>query len=119
MKELYWILMCDSIIGLFVTLIMVSLAAVFIAVIFFPDKYEDNYEKAKTNHIKAIKISFIVGIISIIGATFTPSTKNMLLVYGIGNSIEYLKNNEGAKELPDKCIKALDCWVESLTNEEK
>lgn len=115
MKELYWILMCDSIIGLFVTLIVVSLAVVLFIVVLFPDKYENDYEKTKTKCIKTIKVSLIICIISVIGATFTPSTKNMLLVYGIGNSVEYLKNNEGAKELPDKCIKALDCWVESLT----
>lgn len=117
MKELYWILMCDSIIGLFVALIILTLMVVSIAAISFLDKYEDDYKKTKTKYIKVIKISLIICIVSIMGATFTPSTKNMLLVYGIGNSIEYLKNNEAAKELPDKCIKALDYWVESLTKE--
>ena len=119
MKELYWILMCDSIIGLFVALIVLSFAVLLFIALSFPNKYEDDYEKTKTNRIKTVKTSLIVMIISIIGATFTPTTKNMLLIYGIGSSIKYLKNNEGAKELPDKCIKALNYWVESLTPEEK
>ena len=117
MKELYWILMCDSIIGLFLTFAAASLVVIIIAITVFPNKYENDYEKTKSKLIKTIKVSLIVFIISVISVTFTPSTKNMLLVYGIGNSIEYLKNNEGAKKLPDKCIKALDYWVESLTKE--
>lgn len=32
---------------------------------------------------------------------------------------DYIKNNETAKQLPDKCINALDAWVESLTQEEE
>ena len=29
-----------------------------------------------------------------------------------------LKSNETSKQLPDKCVKALDKWVENLTKEE-
>lgn len=36
----------------------------------------------------------------------------------LGGTIDYIKSNETAKQLPDKCIKALDKWVENL-NEEK
>ena len=31
-----------------------------------------------------------------------------LLIYGVGGTIDYVKSNKTAKQLPDKCIKALD-----------
>ena len=41
-----------------------------------------------------------------------------LLIYGVGGTIDYVKLNNTAKQLPDKCIKAFDKWVDNL-NEEK
>ena len=40
------------------------------------------------------------------------------MIYGIGGTIDYIKSNETAKQLPDKCIKALDKLVDNL-NEKK
>lgn len=34
-------------------------------------------------------------------------------------TIDYVKSNETAKQLPDKCVKALDKWVDNLNEEEK
>ena len=45
-------------------------------------------------------------------------TNEALMIYGIGGTIDYIKSNETAKQLPDKCIKALDKWADNL-NEEK
>ena len=43
----------------------------------------------------------------------------MLLIYGVGGSIDYLRNNTTAQKLPDKCIEALDAWVDELFPEKK
>jgi hypothetical protein len=40
-----------------------------------------------------------------------------MLIFGIVPTIDYIQNNETAKQLPDKCINALDNWVESLTSD--
>ena len=47
-----------------------------------------------------------------------PSQKEMYAIYGVGGVIDYVQSNEQAKKLPDKCINALDKWVESITPEE-
>lgn len=44
--------------------------------------------------------------------TFTPSTRKAYKIVGIGGTIDYLKDNNTAKKLPDKCIKALDMLLE-------
>ena len=59
-----------------------------------------------------------VTIIACLINLFIPTTNEALMVYGIGGTIDYIESNETAKQLPDKCIKALDKWVDNL-NEEK
>lgn len=59
-----------------------------------------------------------VTIIAYLINFFILTTNEALMVYGIGGTIDYIKSNETAKQLPDKYIKALDKWVDNL-NEEK
>lgn len=35
----------------------------------------------------------------------------MSLIYSIGGTIDYIKSNEKAKQLPDKCLQALDKYL--------
>lgn len=53
-----------------------------------------------------------------LGTIFVPTTKEALMIYGIGGTIDYLKENPTAKQLPDKCVNALDKWADSWVNEE-
>lgn len=48
----------------------------------------------------------------------TPTKKDLLLIYGLGPTVDYIQDNEKVKELPDKCVEALSKWVDSL-NEDK
>ena len=41
-----------------------------------------------------------------------------MLIYGVGTTIDYVKQNNTLQQIPDKCINALDAWVESLTKKE-
>lgn len=46
--------------------------------------------------------------------------KEAFMIWGLGGTIDYIKSNDTAKQLPDKCIEALDKWVETLNeNKEK
>ena len=50
--------------------------------------------------------------------TFIPTTNEALLIYGVGGTIDYIKSNDTAKQIPDKCVKALDKYLDNLTKEE-
>ena len=41
------------------------------------------------------------------------------MIWGVDRTINYVKYNDTAQQLPDKCIKALEKWVDSLNEEEK
>ena len=45
-------------------------------------------------------------------------TNESLMIYCVGGTIDYVKSNKTAKQLPDKCVKALDKYLDNLTKEE-
>lgn len=48
----------------------------------------------------------------------TPTKKDLLLIYCLGPTVDYIQDNEKVKELPDKCLEALSKWEDSLDKEE-
>ena len=44
---------------------------------------------------------------------FVPTTKEAYQIYGIGGTIDYIKSNQEAKKIPDKAIKALNCFLDN------
>lgn len=52
-----------------------------------------------------------------IGAIMIPTQHDLIAIYGLGGVIDYIKSNDRAKQLPDKCIDALNKYIESLNNE--
>lgn len=49
---------------------------------------------------------------------FVPDSKQMAMIYTVGNTIEYVQGNEKIKELPDKVVKCLDKFIDEYLNEE-
>lgn len=130
MSEIYWITRLDAICN-FLTIITVASFVISVVTVAFAmcNRFEaDDYEeggKYYNCHMQKFKMflsyfkRFIfVTIIACLINSFIPTTNEALLIYGVGGTIDYIKSNETAKQLPDKCIKALDKWVDNL-NEEK
>ena len=129
MTNLYFISIFDSIIGVCVLGVICGLAAALawiVCVVLNSDidnedlSYHDE-QRLKTNNtvIKIAKPFVYAGIVCLVIATFLPSTKQGYMIYGVSNTIEYIKSNEKATELPDKVIMALDKWLEIEINDEK
>ena len=75
-------------------------------------------EQQIANIRKFAKKLFYTFIITLSVFAITPTTSEAYLIYGVGSTIDYLKSNDDAKQLPDKCIKALNAWVDKFTEEE-
>lgn len=80
------------------------------------DRHKQALKELKFTN-KGLKASIITMIIGFLGIIFVPNTRQGLLIWGVGSTIDYLKENPTAKQLPDKCINALDKWVDSFTEE--
>lgn len=62
--------------------------------------------------------SFAISLIfSILGIVLIPSTKEALMIFGIGTTYEYLKSSEATKQLPDKTVEFLNAWIDKETKE--
>ena len=131
MSELYWITRLDGI-STFLSLIAV-LSVITTIVLFFigliirsdADIYPECSETWK-GYMDICKICLywpkrcvIVFFVSVFMNMFIPTTNEVLLIYGVGGTIDYIKSNDTSKQLPDKCVKALDKYLDNLTKEEK
>ena len=131
MSTIYWITRLDAINSISITFLVFSIVTSIIFFMLFiinycslqqechSDRYYEEAKKFKKVGIKGLKISVPIFVISILSLIFVPTTRQAFLIYGVGGAIDYLKENPTAKQLPDKCIKALDRWVDSIETEEK
>ena len=121
MSEIYWITRFDALNTIFIITLVISSIISIVAIIGWLVNSDEEYDfekRIKKTCEKVMRIAITPFIIGLIGVTFTPTTKEALLIYGVGGTIDYLKSNPTAKQLPDKCIKALDVWVDSWTLEQ-
>lgn len=113
MEEIYWI----QRIGAFKTLCelctVISFAGLLIVII---DNYLEGNNRRRRRRLRRFLFS---GIFSLILSVFVPSEKDMYAIYGIGGTIDYIKSNEKAMQLPDKVVNALDKWIDDKTKEVK
>ena len=114
MSELYWITRFDGILTAVIILMVTFLLLGLVFLIGYFNVYKE--EERKIFRKRAI-IFGSIGIFFLIAQAFVPTTKQALIIYGVGGTIDYVKSNETAKKLPDKAIIALDKYLESINEE--
>lgn len=112
MAELYWITRLDGVIAFFLVLAILFL---FIGIGMAVTAWEDNKKTPK-----CVTKLFTGAVVCSLALVFIPSTKNALVIYGVGGTIDYIKQNETLQGLPDKTVKCLERFLdEYLEPEEK
>lgn len=126
MEVLYWITRLDEIkMFLFIAstiFIIYSIAStighcVLIGYEYSGMRTKDDYTQAKVLWDKTWLKSIIITIFVVLFDIFTPTEKDAYIIYGVGGTIDYIKNNKIATKLPDKAIKALDLYLDKETKE--
>lgn len=120
MTEIYWITRLGVVADIFQIFwalsLIVACVVVLICCIARAAGDEDFQFKKLGGYIKRFAFAFAF---LTIGVLFVPDKKQLMAIYGIGGTIDYIKSNDKAKELPDKCVEALMRYVESIENENK
>ncbi len=119
MNEIYWITCLgglDTLFSVFWTVPLFIIIAYAVCFVPFGDAWNDDFKNTINKYVKRI---VPIAIIGLIGDIFTPSTKEALLIYGLGTTIDCIKSNDKAKQIPDKAIEALTKYVETLDKEKK
>lgn len=52
-----------------------------------------------------------------IGSIIIPTQHDLMVIYGLGGTIDYIKSNDKAKELPDKVVNALTRYIDYVEKE--
>ena len=119
MNELYWIItighlstMCSIVCIIFGILLGIWV----IKLLVDQNDRPSDKELAKSDK-KGISIFATIVMISALGIVFIPNQRELFAVYGIGGTIDYIKSNDTAKQLPDKCINALDKYLSEITDD--
>lgn len=125
MSEIYWITRLDVLNGWLISFSVICGIVIFISVVAylgFRGDYEKYGDDGNKNWMlffsKIFKVSTPFFVLFVILTIFTPTTKEAMLIYGVGNTINYVKQNNTLQQITDKCINALDAWVDSLTEKE-
>lgn len=122
MSEIYWLTRLDAIHGLSIALLVAGAMIGGVSLIGYIvnrcSEIESDYHKEEHKLYKELcgklsKYFFTISIVGLLGTVFVPTTNQGLAIYGIGGTIDYIKQNPTAKKIPDKCINALDRWVNS------
>lgn len=131
MNELYWITRLDAVCCILICISFLSsfvlLASCYFALCSRNDaetykEYSgcwDQYMRGYKKWMRNAKRCAVVFLVSVFMNIFIPTTNEALLIYCVGGTIDYIKSNDTAKQLPDKCVKALDKYLDNLKKEEK
>lgn len=119
MNEIYWIQRLDNVYSCFEGLLIISIVAacILIPAAVFGKEFTDRQDfTAKSKRWLTATICTLS--LSAAGLVFMPTTNEALTILGVGTVIDYVQDNDSLQQLPDKCVKALEAWADSLTEEE-
>lgn len=116
MNEIYWITALGNLSCAVKIILVLSIIILAVLILLYIFAWSDDEEDICKSLKKLIKYFIPIFIISLLLSIFVPSKKDMLLIYEVGGTVDYIKQNDKAKQLPDKCINALDACVDSLGN---
>lgn len=115
MNEIYWITRLDIICS---SLEIVAFLSGFFTLVFLIGIVV-MWNETPMYVKKIFRILLPFFFISLILRVFIPTSNEALMIYGIGGTIEHLKTSETAKQLPEKCINALDAWINDLNDKKE
>lgn len=118
MKEIYWIQRLDGLSTLFEIMIILSVIVIILWAVAAFVCWLSVFDEEDYADIRAMKrwlpLTIITLVVGILGSVFVPTANEALMIFGIGGTVDYIQDNENLQQLPDKCVEALDLWVESL-----
>ena len=119
MNEIYWMTVVGNLSTALMVVWIVALIIVLGMLLVLAASEGDVIDDEDSAHIffKWLKRFVVCGVIAAMANIFIPTTKELLYIYGVGGTIDYIKTNDTAKQLPDKCIKALDRFADKYIYE--
>lgn len=131
MTELYWFSVLGNLSSLGAALILLAIPASIVLLVWFNSEMSDNRllysgekkeaENARLTERALFALRLIAAAVTLgtLIVVFVPSKRDLYVIYGLGGTIDYIRQNPTGKQLPDKCIKAIDKWLGDADEEKK
>ena len=118
MEQIYWITRLGAIHGLLVGLIIMSIVGFIISLVMLfvePSREgeEDFCESMRFHGKRLLRCVLIVFPIICALAVFIPTQEDAYMIYGLGGTIDYIKDSPTAKQLPEKTLQMLNAWEDN------
>ena len=119
MNEIYWMTVVGNLSTAFMVVWIVTLIIILGMLFVLAASEGDVIDDEDSAHafFKWLKRFVVCGVIAAMANIFIPTTRELLYIYGIGGTIDYIRTNDTTKQLPDKCIKALDRFADKYIDE--
>ena len=117
MLEIYWLQRLGNIgfvfnVGFWVCVFVAIVTALLVVIQCYMDDFKvSSIDKRYIDWLK--KFVMVFGFFTV-GAIITPTQNDLMAIYGLGGTIDYIKRNDKAKELPDKVVDALTRYVDHI-----
>lgn len=99
---------------------IIAIFSLFITVVLGVAKLTETFDEEIDNAIrKWIKRLLVISCISFVLLLFTPSKRDLYLIFGLGSTIDYIKDSDKVKELPDKTVTLINQTLDKLIEEGK
>lgn len=124
METIYWIQRLSAVNVLAWVVLIIGIINTIVSLITYSvdHDFEDTLTDSEISCKRARRwfriAPWIIGVSTMV-CVFVPTKTQFYEIYGIGGTIDYIKNNDTAKQLPDKAIKALDAWLDEYTETNK
>ena len=116
MSEMYWITSLNYINGLAIGILVLS--GILLIVYMIDHAHRDENKISYKLSVKWLYTAIISIVISTSTIVFLPSTKDALMIYGVGGTIDYIQQNKTAQGIPDKFFKAADKYLDTTLQED-
>ena len=113
MEEIYWITRLDGIHSALVVFLCISVIITVVSIIgYIIEKCSGEDGDEYANFGKILKYAVPSSLILTLLLIFIPTTKEILMIYGVGGTLDYVQSNEKIQQLPDKVVDAIDLFIE-------
>lgn len=113
MEEIYWITRLDGIHSALAIFLCISgITTVVSIIVYIIEKCSGEDEDEYVIFGKILKYAAPSSLILTLLLVFIPTTKEVLMIYGVGGTLDYVQSNEKMQQLPDKVVDAIDLFIE-------
>lgn len=120
MKNLYWFSVLDGFKVVCITAMIILIVTVVVLLITYIVMVAENENDSIRTKIGKMTFKMFAALcITSLFVIFVPSKNDMYVIYGVGKTLDYLKENPDAKNLPDKTVEFLNVVMDEYIDEHK